>query len=118
MKACKYKCRYCGEILGKRELLKHLRINHNEAFEWYKEQNYEIDLEYRIIKEKKRMTKAKAASVLDLMLYELDCDSAWIDFDSEDDDEIEKAEDWNERYEALQIAIKVLSGKSLRKVES
>jgi hypothetical protein len=67
---------------------------------------------------KKRMTKAQAASVLDSMLYEHRCKSAWIDFDSEDDDEIEKAEEWNERYEALQIAIKVLSGKSLRKVES
>ena len=63
---------------------------------------------------KKRMTKAQAASVLNNMLYEHRCNSAFIDFSSEYYDEMKKAEEWNERNEALKIAIRVLVGKKTK----
>lgn len=56
----------------------------------------------------KRMTKAYAAAIIGEMLYEHECNSAWIDFSSECDDEIEKAERWEERQKAMQMAIRAL----------
>ena len=54
------------------------------------------------------MTKAYATDVIKRMLFEYECNSAWIDFSSESDDEIAKAEEWEERQKAMQMAIRVL----------
>ena len=54
------------------------------------------------------MTKARAAAIIGEMLYEHECNSVWIDFSSECDDEIEKAERWEERQKAMKMAIRVL----------
>ena len=54
------------------------------------------------------MTKAYAADVIKGMLFEHECNSAWIDFSSENDDEIAKAEEWEERQKAMQMAIRAL----------
>lgn len=54
------------------------------------------------------MIKAYATDVIKRMLYEHECNSAWIDFSSESDDEIAKAKDWEERQKAMQMAIRAL----------
>ena len=56
----------------------------------------------------KRMTKAHAAAIIGEMLYEHECNSAWIDFSSENDDEIAKAEELEERQKAMRMAIEAL----------
>lgn len=56
----------------------------------------------------KRMTKARAAAIIGEMLYEHECNSAWIDFSSENDEDVEKAEEWLEKREAMQMAIEAL----------
>lgn len=62
-----------------------------------------------IVKRKyKPSTRKEAIGVLNMMLYELECNSAFIDFSSFDDEEIERQEDWKERKEALELAIKCL----------
>lgn len=54
------------------------------------------------------MTKAYAADVIKGMLFEHECNSAWIDFSSENDEDAEKAEEWEKRREAMQMAIEAL----------
>ena len=54
------------------------------------------------------MTKAYAADVIKGMLFEHECNSAWIDFSSENDEDVEKAEEWSEKREAMQMAIRAL----------
>lgn len=54
------------------------------------------------------MTKACAAAIIGEMLYEHECNSAWIDFSSENDEDVEKAEEWLEKREAMQMAIEAL----------
>jgi hypothetical protein len=56
------------------------------------------------------MTKKNAASILSTMLYEHKCQSSFIDFDSTDDDEVERATEWTDRKMALEKAIKALGG--------
>lgn len=56
-----------------------------------------------------KMTKKKAASILSTMLYEHKCQSAYIDFDCEQDKE--RAQEWTEKKEALELAIKSLGRK-------
>lgn len=56
-----------------------------------------------------KMTKKKAASILSTMLYEHKCQSAYIDFDCEQDKE--RAQEWTEKKEALELAIKYLGRK-------
>ena len=58
---------------------------------------------------KTAMTKKRAAAVLNTMLYEHNCSSAYIDFDCDEDKE--RAEEWTETKEALELAIKCLGGK-------
>ena len=55
-----------------------------------------------------KISNSMAASVLESMLYEHNCNSAFIDFDSDDDDEIEKKETWEMRKQALETAIQTL----------
>lgn len=56
----------------------------------------------------KPISKRNAISTLNMMLYELECNSAFIDFSFLDDEEVERQEDWKERTEALELAIKCL----------
>lgn len=53
------------------------------------------------------MTKKKAASILGTMLYEHKCNSAFIDFDEDEEEALE----WTEKKEALEMAIQCLEGK-------
>lgn len=118
----KYKCRICKKIIGiydkyefyedgEEELWNHLGWHHPRKHNDCEDLDtpYMIEECYDVTEEK--MTKEEAASVLNTMLYEHHCNSAWIDFNSEDDDEMEKADEWNERNEALKIAIEVLKKK-------
>ena len=53
------------------------------------------------------ITKKKAASILDTMLYEHKCNSAFIDFDEDE----EAAFEWTEKKEALEMAIQYLGSR-------
>jgi hypothetical protein len=57
------------------------------------------------------MNVEQASSILRMMLYEHECNSACIDFDSNDDEEIERSIEWKKRKQALELAIKTLKGK-------
>ena len=59
----------------------------------------------------KNMSYSAATGVLRTMLDELEWSCSMIDFDSFDKDEIERAENWYEKTEALKTAIKVLKEK-------
>lgn len=50
------------------------------------------------------ITKKKAASILNTMLYKHKCNSAFIDFDEDKEEAVE----WTEKKEALEIAIQCL----------
>lgn len=56
----------------------------------------------------KEITKEKAIEVLGLMLYQHENNNAFIDFDSEDEEEIEQANWWRETKQAYELAIKTL----------
>lgn len=54
------------------------------------------------------MTNQKAIDVLKIMLWKHECNSSFIDFDSEDEDEVQMAEDWTNEKEALEAGIMAL----------
>lgn len=56
----------------------------------------------------KEITKEKAIDVLETMLYEHENNNAFIDFDSDDEEEMEQAEWWRETKQAYELAIKTL----------
>ena len=56
----------------------------------------------------KVITKEKAIDVLETMLYEHENNNAFIDFDSDDEEEMEQAEWWRETKQAYELAIKTL----------
>ena len=62
-------------------------------------------------KPKKEISPSQAIGVLEMMLYKHECNSAFIDFDSDDEEEVEQAEWYNETKQSLQLAIKTLKEK-------
>lgn len=58
-----------------------------------------------------KMSKKEAAQVLRDIAVEEHQQAAFIDFDSTDDYEVDLARQWNEKMEALDIAIKYLERK-------
>lgn len=102
--------------IGTIESLEEAKEIRNKAYEIRKENELymedcieELNKLKEIVKRKyKPISKRNAISTLNMMLYELECNSAFIDFSSFDDEEVERQENWKERKEALELAIKCL----------
>lgn len=56
-----------------------------------------------------KLTRKEVASILSEMLYEHNCNSAFIDFSSTYHDDVEKRTEWEKRRQALEIAIDLFS---------
>lgn len=56
----------------------------------------------------KEISKEKAIDILKVMLYDHENNCGFIDFDSNDEEEMEQANWWRETKQAFELAIKTL----------